>query len=714
MPAQDILADFKRRSEQAHPIPNPKEQKPEQMPVGTDPVKTGAGAILSDFRQRSQRQPVEVKIAEEPGFFAKAADVFTGGLRQTPETETLEEVQKAPEFEQYDWPTLKASIGLLASGDESATKDILQKNLGAEFRRDSKNNLVVKLPSGEYMANAPGTSEIDFMRGIAQTAAFLHPSKFLGALKGFGAKLVGSAALGAGSETALQSVEQLTGSEQGYRKGDIALAGTVGPLAEVVAPEAVKQFRGRGRLPGAALETPKQTEEVTRRLEQARVGQQETGIELLEPQATGIPSQLVAMRALGEIAPTSEKVARRLKKQNEQAHTAVEEFLNIIAPPESVGRGARAVRGAAEEAIDKAKQARTEAASPIYKQAFQESGPISVQPVLDGITESLEELPKEGKIAKQLNKARRLLTEEITEVVDGEEVTKRVPIQSLQVLHGVHRELGDMIESAKLKGLGPTAKRSITQIDSQLTDLLKDQAPLYRDASEEFKRLSPAVKDLQEGVIGRLANVDDAQLKQISSIIFDPQESNPAVVRDAIKVIEDVNPDAVPAILRTHLEKVISKKPGLSDLDAIDENVPAKLQNALFRTKKDRDMFFAAASPQAKRRAVYLNNMLTKASTGRGGGSDTAKKIEFIKQMRDSAGTSLTEKIFNPRKTLVEWRKDVKFEKVANQLAEALIDGGDKWSESWDRVLSHPPNSPKAYAALAQMLARITEDQERE
>ena len=715
MAVQDILEDFEDYQQEQETL--------QPVRKATANIKNaGVNDILSDFeeyqRAPAAEQPPEQPAAPQdqpeeqgPSGWEKFGDIFTGSLRQTPETESLQEISAAPEMNALSWGAAKASFGTLFSGDEEATKDILKNNLNADFRKDEKGNLIAILPSGEYMVNAPGLSGQDVTRAGAQALAFLTPSKLATLPKSLLGKLGAGAAVGAGTEVAIQGIEHATGSEQDFRGKDIATAAALGSAGELIDP-AIKAIKGIKRTPSGALETPEQTQELARRLASSRAGQQETGIQLLEPQATQIPSQQAAMRALGEIAPTSQKVAERLKVQNKQAHTAVENFLNIIADPEDIGRGATLVKEAAGEAIEQAKGVRARAASPIYNRAFEESPPINIDNVLSDIETRLVNFPPTGKIAGQLRKARGLITEAAEE--GAEDVAGDIPVTKLQVLHGAQQELGDILENAPLEGLGGTAKRQITEVKKLLTDTLKEQAPIYREATEEFSRLSPAVKSLQDGVIGRLANVSEAQLKTVSNLLFDPQQSNPAVVKNAIEIINEVNPQAVPAILRTHLEQSLAKKPGLSDsvdVQDLQENVPGKLQNALFRTKKQRDMFEAAASPAAKRRAGYLNQMLSKAATGRAGGSDTAMKTEFIKQMRENAGTPLTEKIFNPRKTLVDWRKDVKFEKVANQLADALVDSSGKWSEDWRRLMTYRPRSKQAYKAMAQMLARISEDQ---
>ena len=709
MSAQDLIAEFREQRAQ---------QPPQDYKPVPDNISGSAQDLIAEFReQRAQPTPQpqapvpSIPPEQQPGTFEQVADIFTGGLRETPETEALSEVRFSKELNKLDLDTAEAYLSTMLSGNDEAKKDILQEQLGATFREDDKGNTFVKFPESEiepdaeYVLDKPGISGENVFNAIGQTIAFFAPNKKAALAKSFIGKLLGGFAVGAGSELAIQGIEKAAGSKQDIRTGDVLLSGTIGSVGEA-APDIIRSAKGIRRTPDDVIETPEQTAELARRLEEARVGTQETGIKLLEPQATQIPSQLVAQRVLGDIAPTSQKIANELKIQNEQAHTAVEDFLNIIAPPEAIEKGATSVRSAAKDAIEQAKDVRTQAASPLYNRSFDESGPMDISNVIDAIDTALKDYPATGKIAKELNKAKKLM---LKSDEDG-----GGNVDSLRVLHGAHQELGRTIETAGTEGLGGTAKRQITQIDKLLTDTLRNQSPLYAEAGEEFKRLSPTVKDLQEGVIGRLANVSDAQLKTVTGILFDPQESNPAVIKKAIQIINDVNPDATPAILRTYLEKVISKKPGLSDTVESIENVPGKLQNALFKTKKQRDMFNAAASPEAKKRADFLNNMLTRAGTGRHGGSDTAPNTQFLKKLRESAGSTLTEIIFSPRKTLVDWRKDVKFDKLANQLADSLVDSKGKWSEDWKKIMEYEPGSPKAYTAMAQMLARISEDHSRE
>lgn len=657
--------------------------------------------IVAEFRQMQANAKKPSVKEDSPTMLERAGDIFTGDLRQTRETESLGEIGNAPEMNELSVGAFKASLGTLFSGDETATQDILRKNIGAEFRKDEKGNLIAMLPSGEYLVNAPGLSGQDVARGAAQFLGFLAPASR-------GAKVAESAiakgapavatrlgvggAVGGGSEAAMQGIEQLTGSDQGFRAGDIGLAAALGGATEASIPALSKQFSAYRKAPQEIVESEQAAKEVQSRLSDVAEGQKQTGIELLEPQATQLPSQVGAMRALGEIAPTSQKVATRLQKQNKQAYDAVESFLNDIAPEGSVSTAAQRTRGAAQQAIESAKQRRRDAASPLYKQAFDEGKIIDQSSINDQLKSTLESYVEGGKIHNSLSKYSKMLSN-----ANGD----------IRKLHNLQVEIGDAIESAKDTGIGRTEQRELTSLRKLISDTIKEQSETYADAAESFAKSSPEVTQLQEGVIGRLANVSDAQLKQISGILFDPQQSNPQVVRDSINIIKSVDPDAVPALMRTYLEQTIAKKPGLSDTVST-ENVPAKLQSALFRTKKQRDMFNAVANDEQKKRARYLDMMLKSASTGRSGGSDTAMKTEFIKQLRDNSGTSLAEKIFNPKQTFTDWRKEARFNSVANQLADALVEG--KWDEQWKEIFKYKPGSKDSYKALAQVLSRTSED----
>ena len=189
-----------------------------------DSASVAPSNIFDQFDQPAQQeqaaQPAPAEQPQEKDFLDKASDIFTGADRMTPEMESMGEIGSAPEMNEMSMGAFKSSLGLLTTGDEEKATALLQENIpNAEFTKDSKGNVIVNLPSGQYALNKPGMSAQDVLRGAFNMAAFT-PAARLGSLGGVAA---GSAA----TEAAMQ------GATKGFGGGDInpidiALSGAIG------------------------------------------------------------------------------------------------------------------------------------------------------------------------------------------------------------------------------------------------------------------------------------------------------------------------------------------------------------------------------------------------------------------------------------------------------------------------------------------------------
>ena len=205
-------------------------------------------AVESDFGVAPQEPPqvqpiVKPEQPEEAGFMQGVSDAFTGADRMTPEMESMGEIGSAPEINEMSWGAFKTSLGLLTTGDEEKAQAVIQQNiLEAKFTKDSKGNVIVNLPSGQYALNSPGLSAQDMLRGAFTMAAFT-PAGRAGSLGGAAA---GAAATEAGMQAATQ---QVGGGD--ISPSEIALAGGLG-----AAGKGIENVIGTGyrALKGAAPE----------------------------------------------------------------------------------------------------------------------------------------------------------------------------------------------------------------------------------------------------------------------------------------------------------------------------------------------------------------------------------------------------------------------------------------------------------------------------
>ena len=142
---------------------------PQQTGVSQDAVNTSSDVGVGSV---DNLQPVTTQ-PQEQGFIAGIKDAFTGESQQTPEIKGLGEIGNAPELNEFSMGAFKTALGLLATGDEEKGIGIIKQNIpNSTFRKDSKDNTIISLPSGDYLLNAPGLTGQDAARFIAQALAY--------------------------------------------------------------------------------------------------------------------------------------------------------------------------------------------------------------------------------------------------------------------------------------------------------------------------------------------------------------------------------------------------------------------------------------------------------------------------------------------------------------------------------------------------------------
>jgi len=439
-------------------------------------------------------------------------------------------------------------------------------------------------------------------------------------------------------------------------------------------------------------------------LEEAAEAQIQTGIRTLPAQKTLDPFQLESQSFIGQNPEVSTKAFNVLKQQNREAATAVSGLLDIIAAPTAPSTAPGKARTAAGNIISSAKLIRAESSSPIYKQAFrrqrQGKNPlINTSKLQLKIEKMSTQFDAEGEISKNLN----IVLGKISRA-DGD----------LSKLHNGKMEIDQMIESRPDTPVGSITKRYLADVQRDLVEELTAQSPSYRAARDEFRKNSPLVDEVRAGVFGRIADVQDKDLKRVSGIIFDASESNPEITINAIRTLKGVEggSEIAAGLLRTEIEKRLGRmKSELSDLSTTGgrkvENVPANLLNTLFGNAKERRMLMGGLkelNPKAAANAAWLEKSLTSASSGRPGGSQTGIRNVITGQLR---GVSLGIRNFfrQPIDTLVGIGEEAEFSRKASALGEALYN--PDWAPDMARIRKLNPNSPNAQSQFEKLLTKI-------
>lgn len=461
------------------------------------------------------------------------------------------------------------------------------------------------------------------------------------------------------------------GAEAGSRFGDIgrAAGGMLAPAAAGLRPMA----RGPKPTPASG----------------ARQQQDATGIDLFPAQRSLDPEKLRAQRFLPELPPAAQKAQAALAKQNNQASKAVDDFIGMIGPDDSVVTAADRFRTASQRALEAANLARSEKASPFYRQAFSEGARVDVEPVRNNLRAVINDFPESGEVARAARKVGRM--------IDGK--------PSLQKLHNAKLEIDQMMNKIGEGSLGNTTKRELRNIKQALLDQMESASPTYRDARLAFEEASPPVSKLQDSIIGKIANLDDTQLKSVSKRIFDPSETNPQVVRNAKRVIDEVDPDAWNRLLRAEVERRVgSIKP---EIGVSFENVPSKNANAIFGTGKSRDALLSGMTPRQRQHAEFLETALTRAGLGRPGGSETAGRQQFIKDLDSGAVSAVRNFLRSPVDRTLSAGEGGAFDRKAKALADALFDPA--WNAEAAKALKD-----KSGKSFGYLLYQISDQIDRE
>jgi hypothetical protein len=642
-------------------------------------------------QQPVQAEPQE-EAEEEPGTFEKIADFFTGHLRGTKEAEGLSELALTRGVTSGKFlDDLKGAAALVFVADDEAKKDILTKNLpGIKFHEDKKGTTIIELPDGRRaVLNKPGLSYQDFAETIGQLAAFFGASK----VAGLGKTVTQKAAIGGGAAAAteygLQKAAQELGSEQPVDPSRVTLAGTLGSLGETLVP-AVKGVTSKIRASRAGVEEAGEqaTREALKSARQAEQVTKETGIPFFKAQKTLDPASLEKQSYLPTLSAGSKKAATELKKQNEAAYNAVEEVLDSIAPAKALETGPSRLKSAATKAVEARKTARAEKASPLYDEAFSDETVFDVAKTLKTTNEIKGNYPKTGEISKQVRKVESL--------IKGKANIKK--------LHGAKTEIDDMVAKAVREGDNNQA-REMLKIKESLLQEMDNASPAYREAREIYKANSPAVQELEESIIGKISAMDETQKKRIASRLFDPTETNPTIIRNSKKVIDDIDPGAWNEIVRTELERRIGTvSADLAESGATVENVPGQLYRSIFGNTKQRKVLYSGLDKETAKNVRYLEEGLKRASKGRPGGSQTATREQIKAELRGGIGAKVRSMFAGPLKTLSEAGEASAFDRRARAMTEAMFN--PKWKPEWKKLRKLDPNSKRAASLFDQIMKK--------
>jgi hypothetical protein len=665
-------------------------QSTQQKPVST---KLDISGIFQDESFTGDFDSLKVAPQQEKeeskGIFQQLKEAFTGENLETEDTKKLAELGtkiRSPEVAKI------TSTAQFSATTPQEIANIITSNEGFEQRTDKKGNLIIIYPDkSEELVNAPGFSSADAFNIFNEAAQFFPAVKYAGMAKKFISKLA-RGAIGSGlTSTAKEGIQSQIGGE--FDPSNIAVETAFGAVGEAI-PAGIKALRQsrQAKLLGAEKDAIAETTETIAKADEATKA---TGVELFPAQKTQVPATLEKQSFIATL-PTAQRASiSALKKQNKQAGEAVENFLNDIAKSDVIETGAEKFRTASQKAIEAQKTIRKEKTSTLFNEAFADDTIADLTPVRELIENKLKDFPSGGEVENSLNK--------IIKLIDGE--------PSLRKLQNAKLEIDQMVAKFGEGSLGNTTKREVLEIKNALLNQMDEASPIYKQARELFAKESPAVEQLEKSLIGKIAKVDDEQLKTISKKIFDPEQTNVGSVLKTKKIIENVDPEAWNGLLRVELERRLGGiRSGLRETAGETvENIPAQLNRAIFGNQKQTNILLNSVSKEQAKNLRYIQTVLKKAGSGRLGGSQTATREEIKKELKGGV-LNFFGNLFTPLETLKGGLSGATFDKNVKKMAEALFN--TKWQPQLSKIRKINPNTPEAARLWTQLLNDIENENE--
>ena len=601
---------------------------------------------------------------------------------------------------------LKVAPILLTTLKNEEIADIITAefpDIGKQYTPSGEIILANNNTGTKVVVNKPGFSQIDLLQTLGIASAFTPASR--GAMigtqgvanvtKGVVAQRALQAGVGAGlTQTGIETAQSNVGGE--FDKDEVAIAAALGGASEVVVPafQSLRKSRQLKKVSSTVDDLNTITLDVNTAKQSVDKVKQASGqaVDLFQAQQTNVPSELLKQRLMPQLDAGSRIAATALEKQNKQAFDAVTGLIDTIAKPEVVATGSKAFRTASTNAIKAAKTERRVAAAPLFESGLEVGGQANVE----GIKTTIKGLLKDS-VPGQTQKTLRNVFKNLT----GK---KGLP-PTLRQLDNAKTEINDVLEKLGEGAVSKRTKSLLTGIKKDLVQALEDASPDYHEAMNIYRKMSPAIEELEESVIGQVSKLSDANLKNVAQKIFDPKNAatNPTVVKNAKTVIDKIDPNAWDSLLRVELNRRVG---GLTEIvdDVSGElvgNVPGQLRRAIFGNPAQRKALLSGMSPQQRSNFVYLDDVLKRASSGRQAGSPTTPFKEIADRLRGTA-VVVRDWVVHPLRSAQGVGEQTLFDRNVKALTEVLFD--TKYAKQFNELKKLNSESPAAARALTQML----------
>lgn len=282
--------------------------------------------------------------------------------------------------------------------------------------------------------------------------------------------------------------------------------------------------------------------------------------------------------------------------RNDKVGAAVNRLLNGLSSEPSPRMASAAGVEGAKETIQAENRALAAKAGPKYKEA--ESGVVSLDQLYGG------QAGERIKIAIDAVKGNKAYADTI----------KQMPNDTIPVIDAAKKWLDDEAKGARANNRGNEA-RLWEEAADELRTIADANVPAYGQARQIFEENVPTRTALQEGVVGDVAKLENADTLRAGGIIFG-KGSSPEDIRFARQAFEKAGKlDKWDALGRSYLEQVFNEVPD-SSVGSIT-NIGGTFRKAIFGNKRKRDMMQAAFEHRPEFWADMNDLMLALEATGR-------------------------------------------------------------------------------------------------
>jgi hypothetical protein len=670
-----------------------------------------ASELLGSKRKRED----EVAPTEQVDF---ASQLISGRRALTPEVGSgrfpgLNEAITAISSQQMGADVGTAFVGGIPTDKQAAIKFFAEKRgLPTSRYRVVDGDIAYQADDGKFYKE---------ISGPAATAAYYTPD-VLEATPGL---IVGTAtaplmvsgpagmtaSIGAtGATDALSNlIRQMVGKQvsgQEVSPGQVALSGLIGSTAQSV-PAVAKVVSERNLVRDIATINRPEALALIKKANQQ-------GVFLTPAEITNLSSLMGQQKVVSNL-PASTKTVQTMYQDREvnQIRPAVDNFLANISPVSDVAEAGAKGQKALLEAKTMLEAERTAITEPIYRDAFAQSVPVDVSPVIGKIDDYIK--TAKGSQRSMLLKMKDLLYTDKPRLNDaGDVVMEKALDDRLPALQNAKFEIDKMFRDETFSSMDKKIQAQLTSLQQQLVEQMGKDNPAYIEANKAFADASKPLDQFGQSKAGlSLTAISPDNLNQFSKRLFE-SNSVPAI-RYAKQQIQKVDPDAWDAVTRAYMQDVwTNAKTPAKNQRGMKLDTGNSWQNMLLGDGNTQAAIRAALSPQQFQALTDLASVLEASARVQKLGSDTAFNQEIIKQMKQQAkgdpvamaasgaGTLLQPQ--NWGKMISDWAVERRFANDADKIAQIITspDGIKRLKEL--RQMS--PTSAQRWALTAQLLSR--------